>query len=96
MKEHTIFINDARSCEEYRACTKEWLYKTLDEFHSVGFNVTEDAIIHNFEAWLSDFKSGYLDEDNGYFLFTPCGCNPLQFEAMEIKPGAEWQKTYEA
>ena len=63
-------------------------------FFSNGFNVTSDAVMHNFQAWSKDYKSGYLDEANGYFLFTPCGCNKLRFTAEKIN-GEDYQHTYE-
>ncbi len=65
-------------------------------FKKNGFNVTEEAILHNFNAWMCDMKSGYRDEVNGYHLFTPCGCNPLSFRVSELhKPCEDWQQTYE-
>lgn len=66
-----------------------------NEFRNHGYDVTLDAISHNYEAWLNDEKSGYLDEDNGYFLFTPCGCNQLRFFAEPLN-GEDYQKTYTA
>lgn len=66
----------------------------LDAFHKRGYNVTEDAIIHNLTAWRKDLKSGYRDDANGYFLFSPCGCNPLRFNATKLMEGLDWQKTY--
>lgn len=67
----------------------------ISEFKEHGFNVTEEALLHNYEAWQSDLKSGYLDEVNGYFLFSACGCNPLYFYAEEIN-GKDYQQTYTA
>lgn len=64
-------------------------------FKRKGYNVTIDAIEHNYNAWLNDYKSGYRDEVNGYHLFTPCACNPLQFRLSTLHPTAsDWQKTY--
>ena len=37
----------------------------------------------------------FIDEENGYFLFSACGCNPLYFYAEEIN-GKDYQKTYTA
>jgi hypothetical protein len=92
MKEYTVLIDDAECCY----CYKDFDVKeVIKEFKSNGFNVTEEAIIHNFEAWKSDYKSGYKDERNGYFLFTPCGCNELSFNATELI-NKDWQETYEA
>lgn len=92
MKEYTVFIENAESCD----CYEDFDVKeVIKEFETNGFNVTEEAIIHNFEAWKSDYKSGYKDESNGYFLFTPCGCNALRFNATELT-GEDWQETYEA
>lgn len=67
-----------------------------DKFAKKKFYVTEEAIFHNFEAWLKDMKSGYRDEEHGYHLFSPCGCNPFSLYATELTYGEEyWQKTYE-
>lgn len=92
MKEYTVFIENAENCD----CYEDFDVKeVIKEFKTNGFNVTEEAIIHNFEAWKSDYKSGYKDESNGYFLFTPCGCNELSFNATELI-NKDWQETYEA
>lgn len=66
----------------------------IEEFKTKGYNVTEEALLHNFSAWKSDYKSGYRDEENGYFLFSPCGCNPLRFHAEKLKENAAYQRTY--
>lgn len=70
--------------------------KVLAFFRERGYNVTEDALRHNLYAWNDDMKSGYRDDENGYFLFTPCGCNPLRFTLQTIDDNANWQKTYVA
>ena len=67
----------------------------IDEFKEHGFNVTAKAINHNYGAWIADYKSGYRDDDNGYHLFTPCGCNPLSFHASTLSDNCDWQTTYE-
>lgn len=67
----------------------------LAEFREHGFNVTREALLHNFRAWSGDLKSGFRDDRNGYHLFTPCGCNPLSFRATSLEPELDWQKTYE-
>lgn len=65
------------------------------EFKENGFNVTEQAIRHNFDAWRYDEKSGYRDDENNYHIFSPCGCNPLSFRATTLhKQCEDWQKTY--
>lgn len=70
--------------------------KIIAEFKANGFNVTKDAILHNFESWKYDAKSGYRDEENGYHLFSPCGCNPLSFRATTLhKMCDDWQTTYQ-
>lgn len=67
----------------------------LDTFSDNGFNVTEEAVMHNFNAWYNDFKSGYRDDENGYHLFTPCGCNHLSFRCTSLHETAkDWQTTY--
>lgn len=69
--------------------------KVIAEFQDNGFNVTREAIEHNYNAWRFDMKSGYRDEENGYHLFTPCGCNPLSFRCSSLEEGCEdWQITY--
>lgn len=68
----------------------------IDEFKQHGFNVTKEAILHNYSAWRCDYKSGYRDDANEYFLFTPCGCNPFSLSATTLHPSCEdWQHTYE-
>lgn len=68
----------------------------INKFKENGFNVTKEAILHNFSCWMDDLKSGYRDEKNNYHLFSPCGCNPLSFRATTLHPKCEdWQKTYE-
>ena len=67
--------------------------KVAEAFKRHGFDVTEAALEHNYSAWMADFKSGYLDKENGYFLWTPCGCNPLSFYAEKLN-GKEYQQTY--
>ena len=92
MKEYTVFIENAENCDCYENFD---IKEVIEEFEANGFNVTEEAIMHNFEAWKGDFKSGFKDVENGYFLFTPCGCNTLCFVACELT-GVDWQETYEA
>lgn len=62
-------------------------------FKEHGFNVDAEGIIHNVKAWERDYKSGWLDEANSVFLFSPCGCNPLRINASEFV-GESWQETY--
>ena len=69
--------------------------KMIQEFKEHGLNVTREAIEHNYQAWKYDNKSGYRDENNGYHLFTPCGCNPMSFTASSLHKKCEgWQTTY--
>jgi hypothetical protein len=70
--------------------------KEICKFFKVnGYNVTEEAVRHNILAWMSDYKSGYRDEKNGYHLFTPCGCNPLSIRLNTLhKLCDDWQTTY--
>lgn len=67
----------------------------INEFAEHGWDVTPQAIAHNFAAWEDGFKSGFLDEENGYFLFSPSGDNPFSLEAIPLN-GKDWQKTYVA
>lgn len=90
--------------QEYRVSRPDWTHSheltsddidgIADEFAKHGLRVTDEAIIHNFNAWRADYKSGYRGED--FFLFTPCGCNALQFRAEGLIDGCDYQKTYEA
>ena len=61
---------------------------------SHGYHVTREVVIHNYCAWKCGFKSGYRDEENGYFLFTPCGGNDLSFKAFQLAPDRDCYKTY--
>lgn len=70
------------------------IIRIAQEFKEHGFNVTENAIWHNYTAWLVDAKSGYRDEANGYHLFSPCGCNPLSFRVTSLDKRLDWQETY--
>lgn len=64
-------------------------------FKRHGFDVTDKALEHNYGCWRDDLKSGFRDEENGYHLFTPCGCNPLSFTATKLNGKCDyWQKTY--
>ena len=90
------------SCVPYKQCNSK-LYSgkrfnaqsIVKYFNKKGYNVTLDAVEHNYNAWCCDMKSGYRDEENGYHLFTPYGCNPLQFRLSTLHPTAkDWQITY--
>lgn len=87
--------------EEYEVNTDKFpcrcpYKRIIEEFKANGFNVTREAIKHNYEAWSVDCKSGYRDEENNYFLFTPCGHNPLSFTATRLDEHLDWQETYGA
>lgn len=78
---------------DVKTLTAEDLRHVRDKFRAKGFNVSSKAILHNYHAWRSDFKSGY--RGRGYHLFTPCGCNPLAFRATTLhKSCSSWQDTY--
>ena len=65
----------------------------IKEFADNGFEVSYQAILHNYRAWQRDLKSGYRGRKT--HLFTPCGCNPLSFRATTLHHKAkDWQKTY--
>lgn len=91
MEEYNIFPHGFHSCDCRQVLDVQ---AVLNEFKEHGFDVTEEAILHNFEAWKADYKSGYRDDNNDVFLFTPCGCNPLRFNAMHLQEKCDWQKTY--
>lgn len=86
---------------EYVYTTKKWdlsksdIDSIIKKFKENGFNITREAIKHNYEAWCRDEKSGYRDEVNNYHLFSPCGCNPLSFRATTLhEKCSDWQTTY--
>ena len=63
------------------------------EFKENGFEVSKAALVHNYNAWLNDYKSGYRCKS--CHIFTPCGCNPLRFSATTLcKECKDWQTTY--
>lgn len=65
----------------------------ISEFKENGFEVSKAALIHNYNAWLMDYKSGY--RCRSCHIFTPCGCNPLSFHATSLcSECKEWQTTY--
>ncbi len=64
-------------------------------FLQKGFNVTTEAILHQYCAWWIGMKSGYRDEENGYHLFTPCGVNPFSLRLTTLDERcSDWQTTY--
>lgn len=96
-KEYDIDVRGFSGCRSVHPSKVPDFSKIQKKFKKNGFNVTIEALEHNFGAWLGDLKSGYRDEENGYHLFTPCGCNRLSFRATELHSYFEdWQITYEA
>lgn len=77
-------------CCPYRISVNE----VIKKFKKQGYNVTREAIEHNFNAYLMDMKSGYRDEENGYHLFTPCRHNNLSFRLTTLNKNCDWQTTY--
>lgn len=57
-------------------------------FVNAGFDVSEEALWHNYNAWYDDMKSNFVQE-NGLQIFTPCRCNPLSFCARKVGKGDE-------
>lgn len=89
-KKYDIDLGFIRSMSDTR------INKIIKEFKEHGFNVTREAILHNFSAWACDYKSGYRDDANGYHLFTPCGCNPFSLRATTLYEScSDWQETYQ-
>lgn len=78
------------------AFTEGRIRSIIADFKEHGFNVSRKALIHNYDAWRNDLKSGFRDDDGGYHLFSPCGCNPLQFRASSLNDYLGWQDTYVA
>lgn len=94
MKEYNI-IACKQNCRRWITFEQLGAEKIANEFKENGFNVTIEAIKHNFEAWKNDYKSGFRDEANNYHLFSPCGCNNLRMCATELeKDNVHWQTTY--
>ena len=78
-----------------RSMSAQRVASIVNKFKKQGFNVTPQAILHNWDAWLRDMKSGYRDEQNGYHLFSPCGCNPFSLRASSLEDCCkDWQTTY--
>ena len=76
--------------------TGKQIREIIQWFAEAGFKVSREAIIHNYKAWLADLKSGYRDDKGGYYIATPCGCNPLSFWATSLEEEMNtWQQTYE-
>ena len=93
-REYEIYLEQFGSCGTRRELSEKQIRKMVKEFSENGFKVTREAILHNYNAWRWDMKSGYRDEENGLHLFTPCGCNPLSFRATSLEPELDWQTTY--
>lgn len=96
VKEGSCIENEHRVDLGYRPTLSDSkIKKIIAEFKKNGFNITKDAILHNYDAWRYDMKSGYRDDVNNYHLFSPCGCNPLSFRASTLhKQCEDWQHTY--
>ena len=92
----TIYCYDKYDVDlgDVTTLTDKMVDKICKEFADNGFKVTPQAIWHNYDSWVGDLKSGYRDEQNGYHLFTPCGCNPLSFRATNLMDCLDWQTTY--
>ena len=86
-KEYDVFIG-------YKRLTEEDIKDIITEFGANGFKVSRRQILHNYNAWLGDYKSGCRGKST--HLFTPCGCNPLSFRATTLSKRCDWQTTYEA
>lgn len=71
------------------------LQRIREFFAKHGYNVTTEAISHQYECWRVGLKSGWRDEKNGYHLFTPCGGNPFSLRLTNLhEKCADWQITY--
>lgn len=91
---HDIYPKGFPHLGTRKKLTEKLINAILAEFKEHGFAVTREALLHNYDMWSIDHKSGYRDEKNGYHLFTPCGCNPLSFRASSLEPELDWQETY--
>lgn len=89
-------------CHDYKEETLQYktyrydisIKRAISYFKKRGYNVTEEAIKHNLEAYRRGYKSGYRDETNGYHLFTPSSFNPLSFNLTTLSTFCDWQTTY--
>lgn len=90
-KEHSIRFGVRK-----RVLTNNDIRNIIKEFAEHGLKVSRKAIMHNYECWLGDLKSGFRDDKNGTHLFTPCRHNPLQFHATSLgtHSSCDWQETY--
>ena len=80
---------------KFKKLTPKVMKDIIEKFKAHGFNVTKKAVQWQYDNWSSDLKSGYRDEENGYHLFSPCGCNPFSLRATTLHPlCADWQTTY--
>ena len=93
-RSHEVNVTAFTDCTCRRKFTEKIIQNILQEFKNKGFNVTREALTHNFRAWHADLRSGYRDEANGCHLFTPCGCNPLSFRVSSLEEDLDWQTTY--
>lgn len=75
-------------CKHGAVCTPRRVADVVKAFAENGITVSAEAIAHNWEAWALEEKSGYLDEANGVFVHTPCGCcNDLSFTIFKPVEG---------
>lgn len=81
---------------DVRSLSESDIDKVVSDFSELhGVDVSRDAVVHNYHAWLGDYKSGYRDEALGYHLFSPCGCNALSFRYSSLHELCSgWQTTY--
>ena len=93
-REHDIYPKGYPHCDCRRKLQDAEIETIIAEFKEHGFDVTKEAILHNYYAWIGDLKSGFRDAENGYHLFSPCGCNPLSFRASSLEDELNWQDTY--
>lgn len=81
--------------EEYFDILRKKAKEIKKFFSDNGYKVTTDAIMHQLDSWMNDYKSGYRDEANGYHLFSPCGCNTLSVRLSTLNDRcSDWQTTY--
>ena len=94
---HDVFCYDEVSLKLgwIRTMNEKRIRKIQSYFTKNGISITKEAILHNYNAWRLDLKSGYRDESNGYHLFSPCGCNPFILRVTNlVEICSDWQITY--
>ena len=64
----------------------DWDY-VASECERLGIPIMKEGILHNWHAWCHGLKSGWLDSETGWHIFTPCGREDMNdFRLSFAKP----------